>query len=156
MRYQQIPYSCGAAATVNALRCFGMRIPERVIRSRANTTQQGTSELGIVAALESFGLTGISFNVKKEKQYPNLRLRAMNQLSTNVSAGHPVIICTQNFQHWVTIIGKIGDRFVLIDPANTNENKKENSVHVLSQATLSNMWKSKNGIYSGIVVKKLL
>lgn len=149
MRYQQLPFSCGAAAVTNAIRCFGKRVPERVVRARAGTCfELGTQDEGMIAALATFGLKGTAFDEKN-------RGLAMNILVSHAIEGDPVILCVQNLQHWVTIIGMIGDRFILVDPANTVENKKENGIHVLSQKTLSKIWQSKNGSFSGIVVRKL-
>ena len=66
MRYQQRPYSCGAAAVVNALRCYGKRIPEKLVRSRAGTTKKdGTQEEPMNMASQRMS---ISYQLKLECQ----------------------------------------------------------------------------------------
>ena len=150
MRYQQRPYSCGAAAVVNALRCYGKRIPEKLVRSRAGTTKKdGTQEEPMKEALKSFGFTGDSFDHR-------VLATAVDELQVHVGFGRPIVICVQKDQHWVVIVGMLGpDRYVVIDSARTEYNKEENGVRVLSRKQLSKFWKNKRGVYSGFAVKKL-
>lgn len=101
----------------------------------------------MMEALKSYGVDSHSFDV-------DLMKTAMRDLVKSLKDGSPVIICTQNLQHWVTVVGMVGDRFIVSDPAKTKSNMKENGVSVVSKKVLSKMWKSKNGVYSGIVVKK--
>lgn len=147
MRYQKDPYSCGAAAVVNALRCLGKKTPERIVRAYSNTTpEKGTDEHGIIAALRNFGFDGESFETEKTSE-------AVTTLTLNIRRGQPVIICTQNLQHWVTVVGMIGDRFAVADPANTKKNKEENGVHIWSVKQLARNWQSRNGKLGGVVCK---
>jgi ABC-type bacteriocin/lantibiotic exporter with double-glycine peptidase domain len=147
MRYQKDSYSCGAAAVVNALRCFGKKVPERNVRAFSSTTQEkGTDEHGIIAALRGLGFDGQSFETEKSDE-------AVAGLATNMRKGHPVIICTQNLQHWVTVVGMAGDRFVVFDPARTKGNKSENGVHVYTHKQLSKTWQARNGKLFGVICK---
>lgn len=147
MRYQKVSYSCGAAAVVNVLQCFGKRVPERIVRARAGTCYEiGTPEAGIVKALRSFGRTTELFN---ERSSPVAKLRDM--------LGDPgydtvAIICTEDLQHWATVIGTVGNRFIVIDSSNTKKNVKENGVWILDAKQLKKLWKSRSKRFYGIIV----
>mgnify|MGYP003428555599 CR=1 FL=1 len=149
MRYQKHPYSCGAAAVVNAVRCFGKRVAEMKVRSFSSTTKEdGTDEHGIIAALRGLGHDGESFSTGSKDA-------ALDRLFVSLADGHPVIICTQNMQHWITVIGYIGVdsgniMYVVADPTNTQRNKEENGVHVLSPKLLKKSWQARDGKYFGI------
>lgn len=135
MRYQKDPYSCGPAAIVNALRCFGRKVSELKVRGYTETTpESGTSEEGLVRAITALRFQAEPF----EKPDPHW---AVQFLRKALSSG-PVIICTQNAQHWVTVIGQIddGDRFIVADPIQTQRNLAENGMHVLSEKELLATW----------------
>lgn len=148
MRYQKDSYSCGAAAVVNAVRCFGKKVPERIVRSFSSTTKEnGTDEHGIVAALRGLGFDGESFELFGKTD-------AIRGLTSYVRSGKPVIICTQNLQHWVTVVGLVGDMFIVVDPTRTKGNKLENGCHVYSDSQLARTWQSRDGKFFGVVCKK--
>lgn len=150
MKYQKDTYSCGAAAVVNVLRCFGKKIPEKNVRAYSSTTEKdGTDEHGIIAALRAFGLDGTTFQTENKAD-------ACALLRKNFQYG-PVIICTQNLQHWVTIIGMVGDwedSYIVVDPARTIENKKENGVRIFTKKQLLKTWQARNGKLFGIACSK--
>lgn len=145
MRYQKVSYSCGAAAVVNVLQCFGKRVPERIIRARAGTCFEiGTPESGIIKALRSFGHETESLNTS---YFPIFKLNAA------IKDGNVAIICTEDLQHWATVIGKVRDSFIIIDSSNTKKNVKENGVWVLTPKQLKRLWKSRTKRFYGIIVK---
>lgn len=144
MRYQRNPYSCGAAAVVNALRCYGRRVPEVRIQAAGGTTpEEGTGEQGIMTALRAHGCGAANFETRSVTE-------AMSYLEGSMEEGVPVIICTQQLQHWVTVIGMVGTRFVVVDPSNSRRNRSENGVHVLPRFVLRRSWMSRDGRYFGI------
>lgn len=144
MRYQRNPYSCGAAAVVNALRCHGRRVSEIRVQALAGTTAaDGTGEQGIVAALRELGCGAASFETQSVTE-------AMTWLEGSMEEGVPVIVCTQQLQHWVTVIGMVGTRFVVVDPSNSKRNRAENGVHVVPRFVLRRSWQARDGTYFGI------
>lgn len=145
MKYQSKPYSCGAAAVVNALRCFGKKVPEKRVMALAFTTKDGTDEHGIISALRSLGFDGEAFEVDQIGA-------ARSDLAD--SQWEPIIICIQNLQHWVTVIGEHEYGFIIVDPARTIKNKKENGVHIVPWKELKNTWLARDGKFYGITVKK--
>jgi len=150
MKYQKDSYSCGAAAVVNALRCFGVKTSERNVRVYSSTTaEKGTDHHGIVAALRGLGFDGEEFETENKAD-------ALAFVKNYLKKG-PVILCTMNFQHWVTLIGMVGDwedAYIIVDPTRTVENKKENGVQILSKKQLLKTWQTRNGKLFGIACRK--
>ena len=146
MRYQKTNYSCGAAAIANALRCFGKKIPERTLIKLSETNKDGADEHNIRKALTSLS-------------YPHQEIAANTPpaiLDPTLNSGQPIIMSVDNAKHWVTVIGKVGDRYILVDSTNTIVNKKENGVHLISRRELLRRWRCKNEPYKyyGISVGK--
>ena len=100
----------------------------------------GTSEQGIVSALNGLGFVAGTFS----EQAAGL---AVDGLNGCLKDGEPVIVCTQNAQHWVTVVAAIdkGRRFLVIDPANTIRGKAENGVFVLGRRELIKTWHCRHG-----------
>lgn len=135
MRYQQYPYSCGAAAITNAFRAYGYKIAERRIRAVAGTTENGTDEDGVLAAVRYFGFKAIEYST-------NSGTEAWSWLCGTLSQGKPVILCTEAWEHWTVAVGMLGNRAIIIDSSNFKKNKSENGVHVWSRPWLMKKWKN--------------
>jgi ABC-type bacteriocin/lantibiotic exporter with double-glycine peptidase domain len=135
MRFQALPYSCGAAAVVNTARVFGKRVDERRIRTMAATSPEGTSPEGIMAALRGIGYSATIYEGKKSSQ-------AWQWLNGALVHGSVIILSVDLWQHWVACIGLNGDRVILIDSANTVNNLREHGVQVLPKAKLLKRWRS--------------
>lgn len=135
MRYQRRKYACGAAAVVNTLRAFGVRVSEARIRKLAGTDETGTSSVGLVTALRAFGLSVQEYS-------DNNAANSWRWLHGNLIHGRPVIVCVDNWQHWVTAIGSLSDRVVLFDSVVTKRNASECGVHVLASARFMRKWRN--------------
>ena len=151
MRYQEKVYSCGAGAIVNALRALGVKVQERRVRPIASTTTDGTDELGVMAALRGLGHSSSEFRGTS-------RNHAWRWLHGALIQGSAVIMTVDLWQHWVTCVGLLGDKVILIDTARTKNNIRENGIHVLSKDRLMARWRSsyknKDNIYQAICVSK--
>lgn len=149
MRYQARDGACGAASVVNALRALGWKVSEGRVRKIAGTTPQaGTDEHGIYEAVRQLGYSAVPFTTEDRKA-------AAAVVHSNVLAGRPCILCVDNYGHWVAIVGVVGDRFLLVDPTNTQRNSQENGCHSVSKAELLKRWRNReDGIYFSIVVGK--
>ena len=79
------------------------------------------------------------------RSFPNLQ----NLLRKN----NPVIIYLPREEHWCTVIGMIGDNFILFDSDNEKYNAKEHGVQILSAEELAERWEDRT-YYYGIVVSK--
>lgn len=152
MKLQGRHYSCGAAAVVNVFRCFGKKVSESKVRAFSSTTEEkGTDEHGIIAALRALGHDGSTFEEEEIDE-------AFSRLVLYVMEGTPVIICTHDSQHWVTVIGHIHTnprRVILFDPADTKKNAAENGAYALSKKDLKKIWKSREGKFFGIVCENI-
>lgn len=148
MRYQSGPGFCGAAAIVNALRCYGVRVREDVAARHAGTTKEhGTQEHGVKQSLERLGFAHSEIN---ERRYAN----AEGLLLASITRGHPVIILAEEGEHWVTAVGMIGPRVIVADPQNYKWNHSENGVHLFEIGdSLRRFWRPYQMKRYGIVVK---
>lgn len=145
MRYQQNDYSCGPAAIVNALKCFGRHYRERTVQKLCGTTQEGGTD-------EKSLLTGIrALNWRVTELKATSRPEAFQKLWT-VLDDSAALLCVDNDSHWITAIGKIGRRIVIADPKNTVKNRKENGVHVVPAPELIRRWRNAGNEYYGLVI----
>ena len=149
MKYQRDEYSCGVAAIMNALRCHGKKISEKIIRAHSSTSKDyGTSEHGIKNALERIGFTGI--DLAKETGDD-----AYLCLTEQIESGFPVILVCQRNQHWIVAIGKLGGKVLIFNSSKDKSNKEEQGIHVLDKKSLLKKWKGSNDTFYGIIVKKV-
>jgi ABC-type bacteriocin/lantibiotic exporter with double-glycine peptidase domain len=147
MRIQELEYSCGAAAIRNALCCFGKLFTEEQIRQAAGTHENGTDEDGVVSALKFLGFSSEQFETKKNEI-------ARRKLLENLDDGSPVMLAVDRDTHWLSVVGRIGDRFLIFDSQQEPRNLRENGVQVLTFRGLLRRWKKKNGAMYGIVIQK--
>jgi len=137
MRYQQLGWSCGPAAAVNAARTLGKKISEARFRKLAGTTKEfGTDEIGLIESLRGLSLTATA-------HWSGDKNAAWAFVRSNVMDGHPCLLCIDNWGHWVTVIGIVGDRVIVVDPTSALSNQKENGIHSLSRKELLKRWRHK-------------
>lgn len=148
MNFQLPGGVCGPAAIVNTLRCFGVRVSQRKVKKLAGTDANGTDEFGMITALSELGFYGTEYLSK-------VKTEALTWLTHALGSG-PVIICVDGWGHWVTVIGKSADRFIVVDSSNTIYNKRENGVHVYTGRDLIKRWynKREGSLYAIAVAKR--
>ncbi len=135
MRYQEESWSCGAAALVNAARALGKRVAEGRVRSVSGTTHDdGTAEDGLISGARELGLTATEHHSADSAA-------AWAFVRSNVLEGRPCLICVDSWGHWVTVVGLVGDRVLVADPANTKKNRSENGVLSLLRKDLLPRWR---------------
>jgi ABC-type bacteriocin/lantibiotic exporter with double-glycine peptidase domain len=134
MKYQTRSYTCGPAAAVNALRLYGLQVPEAHVAKLAGTTPEGTDERQLMRALRKLGCS------------PTAVWRT-STVRKRVLAGTPVIIHLDEELHWVAIIGCLGDSLIAFDSWKSKSNIEENGVRVITPEELG-------GNVFGICVKK--
>lgn len=137
VRYQEHPWSCGPSALVNAARALGKRISEKRVRSLAGCTEAGTDESGLIHAARGLGLTATPHHSADSAT-------AWAFVRSNVLEGRPCLICVDSWGHWVTVVGIVGDRVIVADPANTKVNKAENGVELFTRPQLLKRWRCPN------------
>ena len=119
MKYQTRSYTCGPAAAVNALRLYGVAIPEAQVAKLAGTTSDGTDDRGLMKALRKLGCKPSA-------------VKLTSKIAKRVMSGVPVILHLDNELHWVVIIGCLGRDFVVFDSVRNIKNQEENGVRVLT------------------------
>jgi hypothetical protein len=107
-------YSCGPTCVFNALLLLGnadirMGRIKRACGTRPNT---GTSENGLQRGLRRLGYEGVeaSWNRKSHGR------KALAWLREEHSLGHPVIICVDQYEHWVLVAGSTQRSYFILDP----------------------------------------
>lgn len=134
MRYQMRAWSCGPGAIVNAARALGVRIAEGRVRALAGTTEDGTDEHELIAAARGVGLKASSHHSADQSA-------AWAFVRANVLDGRPCVLCIDQWRHWVTVIGIVGDRVLLCDPNDTKKNRAENGIYSMSRPDLLRRWR---------------
>lgn len=137
MRYQEREWSCGPAALANACRALGLRASEGRLRKLAGTTEDGTDERSLITAARAIKLSATEHRGAD-------RDAAWAFVRSNVSDGRPTLLCIDQWQHWVCVIGIVGNRVIYIDSSNTKKNAKENGVHIATRQQLFSRWRCRN------------
>ena len=119
MKYQTRSYTCGPAAVVNALRLYGLQVPELRVSTLAHTTSDGTDERGLMRALRALGCKPRA-----------VKLTA--KIRNSILAGIPLILHLDSELHWVVICGCLGQNFVVFDSSRNQQNQEENGVRILT------------------------
>lgn len=114
-----------------------MRVAERRVRKLAGTTKKdGTDDWQMLEAIRALGLTA-------EPLLSESRSAAWAFVRSSLSSGRAVAICVDDYEHWVTIIGLVGDRVIVADPVRTKQNKQENGIHSMTRTDLLRRWLNK-------------
>lgn len=136
MRYQSRHFTCGPAAICNALEVYGVYKSEDEVSKLCGTTTVGTRCTGLVRAINKMGFNVVPLKLRDG----NL---ARTELENSVAMGAPSILCVDNWQHWITLVGEIGLKAVVIDAAN------ENLQLFPSWSELVTRWKHTGSRYEG-------
>lgn len=139
MKLQRSANTCGPLAIVNGARALGVKLTERSVRAHTGTTKAGTTEHGILNALERLGFeyTRHAFVLNEDGWY--------EQLLKIVADGHPVILSVEGDNHWIAAFGVLGDRVVTFDSWNAKWNVAECGVDVLDKKKMKGWWAPKSG-----------
>lgn len=120
MKYQTRSYTCGPAAVVNALRLYGVEVAELHVSKLAGTTpEEGTDDRRMMKALRSLGCK------------PSV-VALTSTIRKRLARGVPVIIHIDEEEHWVTLLGTLGESFIAFDSWKSKDNLRENGVRVIT------------------------
>ena len=126
MKMQRDKFSCGTFAVLNALAAVGKRATEKRVRVDAGTTRaHGTTDHGIRQALDRQGFTGSNLPTSADAFW--------SELTVAMTAGDPCILLVDDAEHWVAVIGKIGQRVLVFD---SDGDRQEHGIHVFTQRGL--------------------
>lgn len=135
MKLQERGYSCGPAALRAALYVLGHNLTEAALRRRAGTTTDGTDEKGIIRAVTYYGHSHREHNSESMK-------RSWAWLKNNISRGKPVLICSDDWSHWIAVVGKLGSRLLVFDPdSSSGRRKKYSGLEIYNEQDLGSRWR---------------
>jgi ABC-type bacteriocin/lantibiotic exporter with double-glycine peptidase domain len=112
LRPQRLTWWCGVASAANALACLGIERDQEDLATLCHVTRKdGTDEDEVMRALLACG-------AKVAPWYSRHRLRSMQWLQSTLHDHGPAILCVDQYQHWVTVIGSLNQTtFWVFDPA---------------------------------------
>jgi len=148
MKFQRDAYSCGVFAILNGAEALGVHLTERAVRQHTGTTKDGTTQHGVMNALERLGFVGTAFTeTNKDAAY--------DRVLTAVREGKTVILNVEEEQHWVVAIGACGRRVVTFDSYNSKVCKAAGGTEAWDTRSLRKWWtKQVDGKYYGIVMER--
>ena len=134
MEPQQRRFSCGPSAVRAALYVLGHTISESSLRHWAGTTPEGTDERGVMRAIHHYG------HKTREYQEESIKV-SWNWLKTTLSRGRPVLLCVDDWDHWVAAVGRFGGKVMIFDPARERGRKMYSGLRFYSEQELASRWR---------------
>ena len=151
MQYQLNASCCAAASLQNALRVFGVRIGQhKLSRIIGVDPDEGADEEDILKALDALGCR---INVLDTN-----RRRDADDWLNDLAYISPLLLCVDNWGHWVNISGGVRDRLWLFDPEPAPWNKAENGNWPVTRKRILKRWRAarsrrrEGGLYYGISI----
>lgn len=145
MKFQSNRASCGPASLSNALACLGIHRTEDELITLCAQTPAGTSVRALCKAIKQISTTEIPLfgEAVKWGKESDATIGLWHYASYR---GRPVILCVDDFEHWVVAAGHLGERFVVIDSADNR------LVLYYDAPGLVARWEGPKGGYHGIIV----
>lgn len=145
MRFQSNKSSCGPAALHNALTALGLSRTEDELIALTGQRPPGTSARGLVKAIKA-----VSDETNKLLgecvRWTSLDSAQVGLWYYVSERGRPVILCVDDFEHWVVCAGHLGTRFAVVDSADNR------MIIYYTASELAERWEGPNGGYHGIIV----
>ncbi len=110
MRFQDHASNCGPASLSNALQAMGIVRSQEECAVLCKTKPEGTSPKQLLKALKALGRVPAVLSEKRAAV-------ALLFLSFWLCEGRAVLLIVDDDTHWVAAIGKLGNRFLVADPA---------------------------------------
>ena len=152
MRFQSTQASCGPAALRNALLCHGVTRSEQELELLTGcTAADGTSFKGMLKALQLVAkdAPAIAPAVLSESRPDVAILRTIAALQ----GGHVVILCVDEWEHWVVAFGLLGMGAKVI--VHVSDSADAEMVRHLKPGELLDWWKGPEAArkpYFGVIV----
>lgn len=105
---QPTEWQCGPFALTHALLTLGIVADEDVVTQVSGATEEGADERDLARAAARFGC-----RMPWERAYSVVEAR--QRLATHLRAATPVLLCVDQWSHWVTAAGMDDDTVVLLD-----------------------------------------
>lgn len=131
--------NCGPFALKNALEALGIkRSAEELEKACGTSATNGTPTKGILKAASK--IEGCNPVVLRESKSDV----ALLKLEHALRRGRPVVICVEQGAHWVSVVGVLGERFLVADAADSE------LVISLGVAELEAKWRANK--YEGVIL----
>ena len=146
-------YSCGPTCVYNALLLLGNngRTLNRIKRVCGTRPSTGTDENGLQKGLRQLGYEGIEANWGRRSH----GRKALAWLREEHSVGHPVILCVDQFDHWILAAGSTARSYFILDPRGNRQ--RATAASVSGTALLDRWWSydkvTDTGSYYAIAVQ---
>ena len=134
MQYQRGAASCSAAALQNCLAVLGVRVGQHRLERLIGCTDDGADEQDILRALSAFGAA-------VEICATSRRADALSWLRKHAYVG-PLLLCVDDWGHWVSVAGGCGPRLWLFDPVPEPWNMAQNGAWPLLPKTIVKRWRA--------------
>lgn len=108
---QKTHFSCGAACFRNLLSLWGCRMTEKKARRICNTNRLGTDEKDLMSVCKYMKYNFKELKITRRK-YGS---KAFCRLIYLLKKGYKVILCVDNFSHWVLAIGHRKRKIIIVD-----------------------------------------
>lgn len=103
--------NCGPASVSNALQALGIIRTQAECETLCKTNAtDGTTGKNIAKGLKALGCHGHPIREKRADV-------ALAFLMSALGKGRPVILCVDDWEHWVAAVGLLGQRVLVCDPA---------------------------------------
>jgi predicted double-glycine peptidase len=136
MRYQTRDYYCGPAAVQNAMFALGLKFSQDQLALLGGTSEaDGTDEDGIKRMVLGIGREVDEFATDTD-------LAAFGWVWNNAVLGRPTVLCMDQWGHWVTVIGTLGKRVIMFDPARYRHNTDRLGTYNLPKDRFLRRWKA--------------
>jgi ABC-type bacteriocin/lantibiotic exporter with double-glycine peptidase domain len=140
VKYQLHKSTCGPASLANAFEALGYHRTEEELRELSKGKGgEGTTYAGMKKAVVACGLGCKTIVEQRERN-------AMLALYYAIDNNMPVIIPIRNWEHWVAVVGKLGNNYIVVDSGS------DDLLYFYTAKEVSDLWRSPTGRYYGIVV----
>jgi ABC-type bacteriocin/lantibiotic exporter with double-glycine peptidase domain len=140
LKRQSRSWWCGIASIANALEVLGIKRSQREIARLCHVSPElGCDEVEMKRALLANGV-GVD-------EWQSIAPDCSDEwMFLHVGNNGPVILCCDEDEHWITVIGYCADRYIVFDPS------RNQGIEVHGWDSLSKRWCNSEGVYYGIGV----
>lgn len=142
VRRQAKNYWCGIASIANALEVLGIKRSQREIARLCDVNPEaGCNEIEMKRALLANGIGIDEWQYRSESS-------SEDWLWDHINNRGPVILCVDDDDHWVAVIGGCNWSWLVFDPS------RNQGVEVHDWSSLAQRWRNSEGIYYGLGCSK--
>ena len=113
MKFQSRKFSCGPTALSNALEVHDIFKSEDWLSEVCKTTTEGTGASGLRAGILAVACTPVDIKLRDASE-------ARKRLEECLTLGYPVILCVDDWTHWVALVGHINSKAIVADSASVH------------------------------------